>query len=481
LFFIIIKCIIIFIEKGVGKRQVCREIIPAAFKEIQDSFFRSRVNAYRNKTFFPGITASQIHKCLWTYFLVHRFIMKIFHNPFSTMEVSLDKTPRDQELTNIQWQNVKADANGLVNIGRYHARQGRAPDVVFCRTNVVVEKDTLMELKYGYSDAIVLFLNDTPLAYGSSAYRERDPSFLGIIGLYDAIYLPLKKGNNELLLAVAESFGGWGFMCHWGNAVWTAENITRAWETEESFKVAESVLYDPEREVLYVTNFDQFNMGNPDVSQSISKISLEGEILEPDWVSNLTNPLGMTIYNDQLIVAERKHVVRIDLGTGEVKQRTEVLGSLFLNDVATDEDGNIYVSDSRKNVIWKITGDQVEEWLTGEDVLDPNVLYFYKGKLLFGNSGVSWLKTVNLTNKNITKIARFPEGFIDGIRADGHGNLLVSLWKGKIYAVNPEGEISLILHTENKGEYSADFEYIPEKRLLIVPTFYGNKVVGYQY
>lgn len=33
----------------------------------------------------------------------------------------------------------------------------------------------------------------------------------------DAVYLPLKKGNNELVLAVTEFFGGWGFICQMSN------------------------------------------------------------------------------------------------------------------------------------------------------------------------------------------------------------------------------------------------------------------------
>jgi hypothetical protein len=32
---------------------------------------------------------------------------------------------------------------------------------------------------------------------------------LGTIGLFDAVYLPLRKGKNTLLLAVSEDFGGW--------------------------------------------------------------------------------------------------------------------------------------------------------------------------------------------------------------------------------------------------------------------------------
>ncbi len=52
-------------------------------------------------------------------------------------------------------------------------------------------------------------------------------------------------------------------MCQKGNAVFMDKGITKVWETEKDFKVSESVLYDPKREVIYVTNFDQFNMGNP--------------------------------------------------------------------------------------------------------------------------------------------------------------------------------------------------------------------------
>jgi len=29
----------------------------------------------------------------------------------------------------------------------------------------------------------------------------------------DAVYLPLKKSRNELMLAVSELGGGWGFVC----------------------------------------------------------------------------------------------------------------------------------------------------------------------------------------------------------------------------------------------------------------------------
>jgi hypothetical protein len=39
-----------------------------------------------------------------------------------------------------------------------------------------------------------------------------DPSFLGVASLGpDAIYVDLRPGPNEIVLAVSEKFGGWGF------------------------------------------------------------------------------------------------------------------------------------------------------------------------------------------------------------------------------------------------------------------------------
>lgn len=399
---------------------------------------------------------------------------------FQTIDVEFDQTPKQQKLENIEWQKVEADKTGLVDIAKYNSRQGRAPDFVFAKTNLYSDKDSLLEMKFGYSDAIVVFLNDQPIYSGNSAYTQRDPSFLGIIGLNDAVYLPLIKGNNELMLAVAESFGGWGFICREGNATYFQDGITKIWQTEKVFDISESVLYDPKRKVLYVTNFDQFTMGNPTITQSISKVSLEGEIIDLSFVTGLNHPLGMSIYKDRLFVAERKNIAVINLKSGEVENRIEVPGSLFLNDLAIGDNGIIYISDSRKSVIWKVENENVEEWLLGDEIIDPNVLYFLNGKLLFGNSGDSWLKSVDPQTKDIQKLAKFPKGFIDGIRPDGKGNLLVSLWKGKIYRVDPDGEITLIFHTENRGEYSADFEYIPQKELLLIPAFYENTVNAYK-
>ena len=86
--------------------------------------------------------------------------------------------------------------------------------VVYARTSIDSAREQVKKLNIGYSDEVSAFLNGRVLYRGRSAQNYRDPDFLGIVNLdNDMLYIPLKKGRNELVLAVSEIGGGWGFIC----------------------------------------------------------------------------------------------------------------------------------------------------------------------------------------------------------------------------------------------------------------------------
>jgi hypothetical protein len=149
---------------------------------------------------------------------------------YDALARNLERPLPKAESDSIEWQEIEAEPPGLVVLYRY--RDAPHPQVTFqrdfstrlqpqpgmkvlyARTNIDSERDQVKKLEIGYSDDVSVFLNGQILYRGRSAQSFRDPGFLGIVSAdNDAVYLPLKKGRNELMLAVSELGGGWGFIC----------------------------------------------------------------------------------------------------------------------------------------------------------------------------------------------------------------------------------------------------------------------------
>lgn len=149
---------------------------------------------------------------------------------FDALARDLERPLSPSESEAMKWEEVEAEPPGLVAIYRYrdapHPIVTFASDfskrlepqpgmrVVYARTHLQSDRDQVKKLNIGYSDDVSVFLNGQILFRGRSAQNFRDPGFLGIVHPEnDAVYLPLKRGSNELVLAVSELGGGWGFIC----------------------------------------------------------------------------------------------------------------------------------------------------------------------------------------------------------------------------------------------------------------------------
>lgn len=112
------------------------------------------------------------------------------------------------------WKTVPAEPSGLVVAERHvrHSEQDERPGVL-ARIAIDSDSDSDREFRFGYSDEVTVFLNGRPLFSGDARYSHDNPRQEGLIGYWQGtVYLPLKKGRNELVLAVSEVFGGWGWM-----------------------------------------------------------------------------------------------------------------------------------------------------------------------------------------------------------------------------------------------------------------------------
>jgi len=107
------------------------------------------------------------------------------------------------------WTQLAAEPSGLVDLARVNGLSDER-NTVFARTTIHASRAQTKALELGFSDRALVYLNGRALFRGNDTYRSRDYRFLGSIGYFDTLFLPLVEGVNELVVAVSEMFGGWG-------------------------------------------------------------------------------------------------------------------------------------------------------------------------------------------------------------------------------------------------------------------------------
>jgi hypothetical protein len=250
--------------------------------------------------------------------------------------------------------------------------------------------------------------------------------------------------------------------------------LVKKWETDSLLKVPESVLYDSANEVLYVSNID----GKPDEKDgkgSIGKVGLDGKIITVDWVTGLNAPKGMAMVKNILWVADVDELAAIDLTTATIIKRIKINGAKFLNDVAADKDGTIYVSDSQTKMVHKVQNDQPSVFL--DNLEGPNGVLVYNKSIYLLDNG-KFYKVGK--GKKLIKIADGLEGHTDGVEHVEGNDFIVSCWAGVIWYVKGDGSKQKLLDTRDQQINSADIGYDAKNKVVFVPTFFKNSVAAYQ-
>lgn len=256
--------------------------------------------------------------------------------------------------------------------------------------------------------------------------------------------------------------------------------LVEEWSTQPVLKTPESILYIPEYDMLYVANINGSPL-NVDGNGFISKLTTGGEIVHLEWVSGLNAPKGMGYIGNKLFVTDINMLVEIDLDSAKVVNRYPAEHAVFLNDIAIDHQSNVYVTDysGENSAIYRLNEKGLKKWLVHPEISRPNGLLIKGDELLFGNTGDGKIKAVDLENQIIRLVVDAKTG-ADGLRTFGDQAFIISDWAGRTAMINVDGEIIELLNTTEQNINSADLEYIAEKNMVIIPTFFDNRVMAYR-
>ena len=251
--------------------------------------------------------------------------------------------------------------------------------------------------------------------------------------------------------------------------------VQKLWATDTILKVPESVLVDDKENCLWVSNIDGASNGK-DGKGSISKLSKTGAPINLEWITGLNAPKGMAKYKQELYVADLTELVVIDIKKGVIKNKITIEGSVFLNDVTVNNNGAVFVSDSRTGKVHRYENNQVT--IEVENLQGPNGLLSIEDQLLILDRG----SLLSVTPGGaISKIMDGMDPSTDGIERVAPNQYLVSCWNGIVYYVVAGAQKVILFDTRSEKINSADIGYDAKKKIIYVPTFLKNNVVAYQF
>jgi len=263
-------------------------------------------------------------------------------------------------------------------------------------------------------------------------------------------------------------------------------SIEKLW-TLHDFAMPESVVYDPIQDVVYVSNID----GVPNEKDGIGYISIistDGNIIDEKWIDGLNAPKGMGVFMNKLYVADIDRLVEIDSETGKITNTYDAPSSQFLNDVAVDNQGDVYVTDMLTNEIYRLEEGNFEVWLSDPMLENPNGIFVKDDKLIIAAWGVmtngfmtdipGQLLEIDIHTKSIQSADDgSPLGNLDGIEFDDQNHAFITdSMVGSLFEMDLEGNVKTLLDS-NSG--TADLEWIQSLNMIIIPNLYDGTVTAY--
>lgn len=255
--------------------------------------------------------------------------------------------------------------------------------------------------------------------------------------------------------------------------------------TNAGLQTPESVLFDAESDRYLVSNIN----GSPsemDNNGFISILKPDGSVERLDFIQGgrdgvtLNAPKGLALHGGSLFVADIDTVRKFDAKSGAAQGVIAFPKATFLNDIAVDREGVMYVSDSGIRIkdgnvtptgtdaLYKVVNGKVTVLAKGTHLNKPNGVALLNGTLIAVTFGNKQLLQFDAKG-NVAATVELPAGSLDGVAVLPDGQLLVTSWeKQAIYVGSLTGSWSAI----SEGLPSpADIGFDPGRNRVLVPLF----------
>ncbi|MER9165481.1 MULTISPECIES: ATP/GTP-binding protein [unclassified Mesorhizobium] len=247
----------------------------------------------------------------------------------------------------------------------------------------------------------------------------------------------------------------------------------------------ESALFDGANNRLIVSNIVG-NPGDADGNGYLSVLSVDGRTVTRHWTDGMDAPKGMAIAGGKLYVADITKVRVVDLASGKLVASITVPNAVFLNDITSDQSGNVYVTDMLADTIYRIDGEQPELFARDAMLASPNGVFADGDRLIvaswgkdiksdFSTAEPGGLLSVDIASKVVSPLPgaqKFAD--LDGVIAIGDTIYATAYMTGTLYRYQAGGAPEALAHFKpGSADIGTD-----GKSILYVPLMNEGEVAA---
>lgn len=231
----------------------------------------------------------------------------------------------------------------------------------------------------------------------------------------------------------------------------------------------ESIVYDPIGNRFLISN-----------AGSGSIVAMDSKGKYQKYMSKAFNsPKGLALNNDMLFVCEPTRVVAVDVSEAKIVDNYEIPGARALNDIALDEYGVIYVTDSAMNCVWIYNPkDGKTEKVTNPLFDKPNGIYYDRPRwqmFVVNFADRSPILSLDVRDKMVSIFMDSVYSQLDGIAVDDLGRIFISSWAEQMIIEIPQEQNRFLVRKTGLKTPADLYYYLPTNELLI-PLFDKNKI-----
>lgn len=251
----------------------------------------------------------------------------------------------------------------------------------------------------------------------------------------------------------------------------TLPSLEQDW-VSAGFSSPEGVATDGE--ILFISNVG----GEGDAKDGegwISRLAMDGTVLDEKWVEGLNAPKGLGLRDGKLFVSDYDAYHVIDVATASIENTYPVEGAGFLNDITVWRN-DVFLSDSGSARVFQIDENGYKEWLADDRLRGVNGLTPDGDRLLIATMSSGSLFEIKGAGE-LTELATGMEN-ADGIAVLDDGSYLVSSWPGQIWHVSAQGETTELHNTVDVPVFQNDLTRIGD--MIIVPNWQPGTVTAWR-